>query len=608
MECFDYKEFLKNLTGLPGVYRMVNREGKVIYVGKAANLKKRISSYFNRSWDTPKTRSLVKHINNIEVTVTQTEGEALLLENNLIKEFRPRYNVMFRDDKSYPYLYLSLEHDYPRLSFYRGARRGKGRYFGPFPGAGAARRTLNLAQKLFQIRQCDDTFYRNRRRPCLQYQIKRCTAPCVGYIGREDYAQSVDHATLFLQGKNEEVIKRLTGPMQDAADSLDFERAAQYRDQISSLRRIQEKQLITALSGEFDIVSCAIRSDSACVQLFFVREGRNLGNKVFFPVHSGGASPGDVLGAFLTQYYLEAREDRYIPPQILLSHEPDEANMLAEGLTQQSGTKIRLLHRVRGERADWLKMAGENADIALNQRLSRKQTRQERLEALGQLLKMQDTPERIECFDVSHTAGEAAVAACIVYGPEGPVKGDYRRYNIEGITASDDYAAMRQTVERRYLRIKKEEGKLPDLILIDGGKGQVRVSLEVMQELLLDDIPLMGIAKGPARKPGLETLVLSDLRKSFILPADSSVLHLIQEIRDEAHRFAITGHRQRRKKNRDRSPLEQVDGIGSKRRQLLIRHFGGMQGVERAGIEDLAKVPGINKNLASKIYYSLHDN
>ena len=605
---FNPEEYLKHLTGMPGVYRMLDGDGKVIYVGKAANLKKRISSYFGRTHDTPKTRTLVSRIADIEVTVTQTEGEALLLENNLIKAHRPRYNVMFRDDKSYPYLYLSLEHDFPRLSFYRGARKGKGRYFGPFPGAGAARQTLNLAQKLFQIRQCDDTFFRNRRRPCLQFQIKRCTAPCVGYVDKDEYSQSVDHAILFLKGKNEAVIEALTGPMQQAADALEFERAAQYRDQISSLRRIQEKQLITALKGEFDVVACAVRAEQACVQVFFIREGRNLGNKVFFPAHSSGAGPGDILSAFLTQYYLEARDGRHVPAQILLSQEPDDRDMLEAGFTQQSGRRIKLLDRLRGERADWVKMAVENAEIALTQRLARKQSLQERLGSLGNILKMQEAPERIECFDISHTGGRETVAACVVFGPEGPVKSDYRRYNIEGINPGDDYAAMRQAIERRYMRVKREEGKLPDLILIDGGKGQVSVTGEVMQELLLDDIPVMGIAKGPSRKPGLETLVLADLKKTFVLPASSTALHLIQEIRDEAHRFAVTGHRQRRKKKGKQSPLEQIEGIGSKRRQQIIRHFGGMQGVERAGIEDLAKVPGINKNLARKIYYSLHNN
>jgi len=605
---FDPKEFTRHVTGMPGVYRMLDDAGKVIYVGKAANLKKRISSYFGRSCDSPKTRSLINQIANIEVTVTQTEGEALLLENNLIKEFHPRYNVMFRDDKSYPYLYLSLEHDFPRLSFYRGPRKGKGQYFGPFPSAGAARQTLHLAQKLFQIRQCNDAFYRNRSRPCLQYQIKRCTAPCVGYIDKNDYSRSIEHTILFLKGKNEEVIRELTEPMQRAADVLDFEKAARYRDQISSLRRIQEKQLVTAMKGNFDIIACAVRAGQACVQIFFIREGRNLGNKVFFPTHSRDAGPGDILSAFLTQYYLTGGNDHYPPAKILLSHAPDDQALLEAGLSQQSRRSIKLLHRVRGAHADWVKMAGENAQIALVQRLSRKQSLQERLSSLGQILKLEETPERIECFDISHTGGKETVAACVVYGADGPVKSDYRRYNIEGINPGDDYAAMRQAIERRYMRIKREEGKLPDLILIDGGKGQVSVTREVLQELLLDDLPVMGIAKGASRKPGLETLILADARKSFNLPANSSTLHLIQEIRDEAHRFAVTGHRQRRKKQRQESPLEQIEGIGSKRRAQIIRHFGGMQGVERAGIEDLAKVPGINKNLATKIYYSLHTN
>ena len=605
---FNYREFVKNVTGMPGVYRMLDASGKLIYVGKAANLKKRIGSYFGRSQDSPKTRSMVSQIAAIEVTVTQTEGEALLLENNLIKEYRPRYNITFRDDKSYPYLYLSLEKDFPRLSFYRGPRKGRGQYFGPFPSAGAARQTLNLAQKLFQIRQCDDSFYRNRRRPCLQYQIKRCTAPCVGYIDKADYARSIEHTVLFLKGRNEDVIRRLTGPMQRAADALEFERAAQYRDQISSLRRIQEKQMVAGMQGNFDIIACAVQADQACVQVFFIREGRNLGNKVFFPAHARGASAGDIIGAFVTQFYLTHRDERYLPARVLLSHAPDNQAMLEAGLSQQCGRQVKLSHRVRGERADWLKMALENADIALAQHLTRKQSLQERLLSLGQILKLEEIPERIECFDISHTGGKETVAACVVFGTEGPLKTDYRRYNIEGIQPGDDYAAMRQAIERRYARIKREEGKLPDLILIDGGKGQVGAAREVLRELLLDELAVVGVAKGPSRKPGLETLVLAASGKTLGLPANSMALHLIQEIRDEAHRFAITGHRQRRKKQRETSPLEHIEGIGCKRRQQIIRHFGGMQGVERAGIEDLAKVPGINKNLAAKIYYTLHGN
>jgi excinuclease ABC subunit C len=604
---FDPKQFVARLTTRPGVYRMLDADGGVLYVGKAANLKKRVGSYFGRRQDSPKTRAMVRQVCDIEVTVTATEGEALLLESNLIKEYRPRYNVFFRDDKSYPYLYLDSGHDYPRLSFYRGARSGKGRYFGPYPSAGSARRTLNLVQKLFQIRQCDDSFFRNRSRPCLQYQIKRCSAPCVGYVEPEAYAEDVERAVLFLEGRNEEVIESLLTPMQRAADNLDYERAAHYRDQIASLRRIQGSQHITAPRGESDIIACRLQGGQACVQVFYLRGGRHLGNKAFFPRHSEGETPAAIITAFLTQYYLSGGGERRIPPVIYLSHRPEDAPLLERLLPERAGTAVRLRHRPRGDAARWLEMAGENAAISLQEYLSRRQKYAERLEQLRELLGLEEPIERVECFDISHTGGEATVASCVVYGVEGALKSDYRRFNIAAVTAADDYAAMRQVIERRYTRIRKEEGRLPDLILVDGGKGQVGAVRGVLAELQLADIPLLGVAKGPSRRPGLETLILSDGGRELHLPPASPLLHLIQEIRDEAHRFAITGHRQRRQKKRGVSLLESIEGIGSKRRQQLIRHFGGLQGVERAGVEDLAKVSGINKNLAQKIYDTFHD-
>ncbi len=608
MTDYNPKEFISTLPNKPGVYQMIDASDVVIYVGKAANLKKRVSSYFGRTHDSPKTRALVKQIARIEIVITHTEGEALLLESNLIKELKPRYNIVFRDDKSYPYLYLSTEHEFPRLSFYRGKRKGKGRYFGPYPSAGAARQTLNLVQKLFQVRQCDDSFYRNRSRPCLQYQIKRCTAPCVEYIDQHRYAESVQHTIMFLEGKNEDVIDILTKPMEKAANALEYERAAQYRDQIIKLRRILESQHIVAPKGEIDVIACTIRADMACVQVFFIRGGRNLGNKVFFPTHTKGANHSDVISSFLTQYYLGKNTERHMPDQIYLSHEPEDMKILEQGLSQQTGKPLKLQFRFRGEQAQWVRMAEDNAVAALNQRISMKQSLQDRFNALSELLKLDESVERIECFDISHTRGEATVASCVVFGTEGAIKSDYRHFNIEDIQAGDDYAAMRQVIERRYIRVQKEEGKLPDLILIDGGKGQVGSAREVMMELQLGDIPMLGIAKGPDRKPGMETLILSDTKETIRLPANSSALHLIQEIRDEAHRFAITGHRQRRRKVRNQSPLEQIEGIGSKRRQRLIKHFGGLQGVERAGRDELAKVPGINKNLADRIYDTLHES
>ena len=604
---FESKSYLRTLTSKPGVYRMLDVAGNIIYVGKARNLKKRVASYFtNSKQQSPKTRVLVQAIANIEVTVTHTENEALILENNLIKEYRPRYNVWFKDDKSYPYIYLSTDQKYPRLTYYRGARRGKGQYFGPYPSAGAARNTVNLLQKLFLIRSCKDSFFANRKRPCLQYQIKRCTAPCVGIINADEYQQDVKHAAMFLEGKNEEVIEALLGPMQKAADSLDYERAAQYRDQISNLRKVQEHQYISTEGGDFDIIACYMAHGMSCVQVIFIRGGLNLGSKAWFPKHSSGDSEPEIISAFIPQFYLDNHISRTIPAVIMLSHEPEDQRLLEEVLSTRAGKKIAIRYRLRGERAKWIKMALENAEITLKQQLVSSFSQRNRIEELQKIMKTDERIERIECFDISHTHGEATVASCVVFGLEGAISSDYRRFNIENIIPGDDYAAMEQVLLRRYTRVKKEEGKLPDLILIDGGKGQVKIAKKIMEELQLIDIILVGVAKGPSRKPGLEQLILAQENKTITLPQDSSALHLIQTIRDEAHRFAITGHRQRRKKARDRSSLESIEGVGSKRRQSLIRYFGGIHGVASAGVDDLAMVPGINKNLALKIYDHFH--
>ena len=604
---FNPKPYLKTLTSKPGVYRMLDLDGKVIYVGKARNLKKRVASYFTRSnQQSPKTRVMVQAIANIEVTVTHTENEALILENNLIKELRPRYNVWFRDDKSYPYIYLSSDQKFPRLSYYRGARKGKGQYFGPYPSAGAAKKTMHLLQKLFQIRSCKDSFFDNRRRPCLQYQIKRCTAPCVDLISAEEYQQDVKHAVMFLEGKNEEVIKALLEPMQQAADTLDYERAAQYRDQISNLRKVQEHQYISTNGGDFDIIACCSANGMSCVQLIFIRGGLNLGSKYWFPKHTHEASEADIISAFIPQFYLDKQVTRSIPQEILLSHATEDIQLLEEVLSEQTGKKIAIKYRLRGDRAKWVKMALENAEMNLHQQLATSASQQQRYEELKRVLNIDDPLERIECFDISHTQGEATVASCVVFGTEGAISSDYRRFNIEDITPGDDYAAMEQVLMRRYTRVKKEDGKLPDLILIDGGKGQIGAARKVMEELQLNDIILAGVAKGPSRKPGLETLILEKEHKAITLPGNSAALHLIQTIRDEAHRFAITGHRQRRKNARNKSSLESIEGVGNKRRQNLIRHFGGIQGIISAGVDDLAMVPGINKNLAQKIYDNFH--
>ncbi|MCS3902787.1 excinuclease ABC subunit C [Methylohalomonas lacus] len=603
---FDHASKVRDMTSRSGVYRMLDADGTVLYVGKAKNLKKRVASYFTSKADeSPRIRSMVRQIHDIEVTITRNEAEALVLENNLIKELRPRYNVLFRDDKSYPYIQLS-EHEYPRLSLYRGSRKQKGRYFGPYPSVGAVRRTLNLMQKLFQIRQCSDSFFSNRSRPCLQYQIKRCTAPCVGYISAEDYARDVKHAVMFLEGRNEEVIEALRQPMQEASDRLDFERAAQYRDQIQNLRQVQEEHHRSDPDADLDVIACAQREGLTCVQVFFVRNGTNIGHRSYFPQHARDASVDDVLAAFIQQYYLASDVEKAIPATFLTSDAPADEAVLEQVLGERAGRKVQIVTRPRGERARWLEMAQENAGLALAQQTAKDQNLQRRLEDLQKALELPEPPERMECFDISHTQGEATVASCVVFGPQGPIKSDYRRFNIKDITPGDDYAAMAQAIQRRYTRVKKEEGRLPDVLLIDGGKGQVQQALNVLEELQVPGMYVLGVAKGPGRRPGLETLILEDGQASKHLSPDSPALHLIQHIRDEAHRFAISGHRAARGKARTVSQLEQIEGVGSRRRQELIRYFGGLQGVARAGVEELAKVPGINKNLARRIYDSLH--
>lgn len=606
VENFNPAAVIKAMTSKPGVYRMLDEKGKVLYVGKARNLKKRVASYFtSKSAANPRTSSMVSQIRDVEVTITRNEGEALILENTLIKQLRPRYNVLFRDDKSYPYIYLG-EHDFPRLTFHRGSRKGKGRYFGPYPGAGAVRHTLNLIQKLFRIRQCTDVFFNNRSRPCLQYQIKRCTAPCVGYISKEDYRRDMDHAVMFLEGRNEEVIQALMRPMQEASDSLEYERAAQYRDQIMHLRRIQQDHHRSDPRADIDVIACSMMNGHACIMVFYIRNGINLGSRGYFPRHVNETPPEEIVGAFMQQHYLIGNGDRHIPGTFLVSHMPQEHELLSEVLAGHAGHQVRMILRPRGERARWLNMARENAALELAQQISKENHHSQRLAALRDAFDLAELPERLECFDVSHTQGEATVAACVVYGPEGPVKDDYRRYNIKGVAAGDDYAAMAQAIERRYLRIKQDEGRLPDILLIDGGKGQVNRVLAVLEELQVAGVFVLGVAKGVSRKPGLESLIVRDDRTSRTLPPDSPALHLIQSIRDEAHRFAITGHRLQRGKTRKTSQLEQIEGVGARRRQQLIHYFGGLQGVARAGVEELARVPGINKNLAQRIYDSLH--
>lgn len=598
---FDSKAYLRTLSSRPGVYRMLNAAGEVIYVGKARNLVKRVSSYFSRSATTAKTRALVSQIVNIEVTVTHTENEALILENNLIKELRPRYNVLLRDDKSYPYIFLSAD-QFPRLAYHRGAKRAHGRYFGPYPSAGAVRETLNLLQKLFRVRQCEDTFYSNRSRPCLQYQIKRCTAPCVDYVSAAEYADDVRLATLFLEGKDSQVIDELVRQMEVASAKLEFERAAQYRDQIANLRRVQERQYVSGTGGDLDVIVSAYEKGVGCVQVVFIRGGHQLGNKTFFPGHTQDTDVAEILAAFLPQYYL----GKQVPTEILVNQPMEDQQLLEEVLSEQAGRKVSISHNLRGDRARWVQMAVINVDDALRRHLASKSGMRQRYEALQDALELDSTPQRLECFDISHTMGEATVASCVVFNDEGPLKSDYRRFNIEGITPGDDYAAMHQALTRRYTRLKEGEGKLPDILFIDGGKGQLAEAQKVLEELQVSDVVLVGVAKGPERKAGLETLFLYGHEQPIILPTDSPALHLIQQIRDEAHRFAITGHRQRRAKTRSTSVLEGIPGVGPKRRRDLLKQFGGWQEVARAGVDDLLKVKGISRDLAQKIYDALH--
>ena len=603
---FDVGALIKSLPNKPGVYRMLDAKGHVIYVGKASSLKKRVASYFQKSAQTPKTHAMVAQVCHVETTITRTEGEALLLENNLIKEYKPRYNILLRDDKSYPYIYLSTDQRFPRLSFHRGARSGKGRYFGPYPGAGAVRESLNLIQKLFQVRQCEDSFFRNRSRPCLQYQIKRCTAPCVGMVSETEYAEDIQHAVMFLEGKSSHMIDEFVKKMEQAAQALEFEKAARYRDQIATLRRVQEKQYISREKGDIDIVCCVMEANLACVVVLYIRGGSHLGHKSFYPKQTQAADASEVLAAFLSQYYLAQRRRDDIPPLILVNQKVAEKDLLQQVFSEQGSHKVEILHNVRGERARWIEMAETNASTALSTHVASKANLLQRFEQLQDALNLETMPQRMECFDISHTSGEATVASCVVMDSNGPVKSDYRRFNIKGITGGDDYAAMQQVLTRRYTKLKEGEGKLPDILLIDGGKGQLGEAEKVLEECGVNDVMLIGIAKGPERKPGLETLFLSGQSAPIILPETSPALHLLQQIRDEAHRFAITGHRQQRAKARKQSTLEGIEGMGPKRRQQLLKQFGGLQGVTRAGVEEIASVPGISKQLAQRIYDVLH--
>ncbi|MGH8434945.1 MAG: excinuclease ABC subunit UvrC [Pseudomonas sp.] len=603
-EPFDSSAFLATCSGRPGVYRMFDANAKLLYVGKAKNLKKRLASYFRKTGLAPKTAALVAKIAQIETTITANETEALLLEQTLIKEWRPPYNILLRDDKSYPYVFLS-DGDYPRLSIHRGAKKQKGRYFGPYPSAGAIRESLSLLQKAFLVRQCEDSYFKNRTRPCLQYQIKRCKGPCVGLVDPSEYAQDVRHSIMFLEGRSNALTDELSSGMEQAAINLEFERAAELRDQISLLRRVQDQQSMEGGTGDVDVVAAMVNPGGACVHLISVRGGRVLGSKNFYPQVAIEEDVSEVLAAFLAQYYLSSHE-RDLPSELIVNAAHDDFPALIGAIETLRGRELSISYRVRGTRARWQQLAVTNAEQALASRLADRQHIAARFDALAQALDLDELPQRMECFDISHSSGEATVASCVVFGPEGPLKSDYRRYNIEGVTAGDDYAAMHQALTRRFSKVKDGEGKLPDILLVDGGKGQLAMAREVLQELAVPDLILLGVAKGTTRKPGLETLYLNDAAHEFTLPGNSPALHLIQQIRDESHRFAITGHRARRGKTRRTSSLEEVAGVGPKRRRELLNHFGGLQELVRASAEEIAKAPGISKKLAELIYAALH--
>lgn len=605
MTDFDHKGFLKTLTTRAGVYQMYDGEGALLYVGKAKNLRNRVGSYFRASGLTEKTMALVARIADIQVTVTSTEVDALLLEHNLIKEHQPPYNILLRDDKSYPYIFLSSEDKFPRLALHRGAKRRKGRYFGPYPSAGAVRESLHFLQKVFKVRQCEDSYFRNRTRPCLQYQIERCTGPCVDLVSEEAYAGQVEHTEMFLRGKSQQLMVRLADDMERAAEQLAFEEAAAYRDQLAQLQHVQASQGIEGVKGDLDILAAAVERGRACVQVLFVRSARVLGSKTYYPPVRLDESPGEVLAAFLPQYYLNA--SRAIPAELIVNEAPEDADTIAEAFSVQAGRKVRLRSRVREARARWLGLAQQTAETNLQSYLAGKENMRGRLLDLQALLSLPELPQRMECFDISHSSGEATVASCVVFDDNGPRKSDYRKFNISDITGGDDYAAMQQALERRYKRIKAGEGVQPDVLFIDGGKGQVAQAMGVLEDLQVSGVQVIGVAKGTTRKAGFETLVDGATGREQQLPGDSPALHLIQQIRDEAHRFAITGHRARRGKARQQSLLEGIPGVGAKRRRELLRHFGSAQGVKNANLQELKKISGISAALAQQIYDHLHN-
>ena len=601
---FDSKSFISSLTHRAGTYQMMDAEASVLYVGKAKNLKKRVASYFRKTGISSKTAALVKRIKDIDITVTETETEALILEQNLIKKHRPPFNILMRDDKSYPYIFLSDKDQWPRLSFHRGAKKRKGSYFGPYPSVNSVRESMSLLQRVFKVRQCEDSFFKNRSRPCLQYQINRCTGPCVDMTSQEDYDLNVDLTRQYLEGKSEKIMKQLERDMEIASTEMKFEQAAEKRDQIKALRQVQSQQVIEKGRGVIDVIAASIEKGQACIHILFIRQGRILGSRSYYPKIPLSETIEDLLSEFLPQIYLNGSGRSDIPKEIITNASFDGSEALSNALQQFVDRAVLIKQSIRGTRAKWMELALRTSSLNLSAKLVSTQTINQRFEALRSTLDLENIPERIECFDVSHSSGEATVASCVVFDSSGPVKNEYRKFNIEGVGANDDYAAMDQALRRRYKRLVNGEGRVPDILLIDGGKGQLGIAREALSELGVVGVMIVGVAKGSTRKAGFETLILADENRVVAEP-DQAALHLIQQIRDEAHRFAITGHKQRRDKKRRISSLEGIPGVGPKRRRDLLKHFGGIVEVRKASVADLMKVTNINKHVAEAIYDEL---
>ena len=601
---FASKSFIDSLTQRAGTYQMMDSDGAVLYVGKAKNLKKRVSSYFRKGGISAKTRALVKRIEDIDITVTETETEALILEQNLIKKHRPAFNILMRDDKSYPYILLTDKDQWPRLSFHRGPKKQQGTYFGPYPSVNSVRESMSLLQRVFKVRQCEDSFFKNRSRPCLQYQINRCSGPCVDLATEEDYQTSVELTRKYLEGKSDEITKQLEQQMDRASDEMQYERAAEMRDQIKALRQVQAQQVIEKGRGIIDVIAASLERGQACIHILYIRQGRILGSRSFYPKIQLSETVEDLLSEFLPQIYLNGHGRSDIPKEIITSNSFEGADALTKALEHLINRSVKIKHSVRGARAKWMELAARTANLNLQARLLSTQTVNQRFESLKDTLGFESTPERIECFDVSHSSGESTVASCVVFDSNGPVKNDYRKFNIKGVKANDDYAAMKQALERRYKRLVNGEGQMPDILLIDGGKGQLSVAKTTLAELSVVGVTIIGVAKGTTRKAGFETLIFAE-KNHVITDPDQAALHLIQQIRDEAHRFAITGHKQQRDKKRRISALEGIPGVGPKRRRDLLKHFGGIVEVKKASVADLMKVSNINKQVAESIYAEL---